>query len=309
MKVKKFVKMKVRGSQGTWKKTDFSVREDGVLLNTYGKNENSPIFVGQDFIDAGLPMPTLDLNYDDYSPEEQALALTIDSARVELSEESREAIEKWLSGEEDREKARMAKLNDRDNQNAFLRQHGYRWERKNYYASGPGELWTGWFLFDADGNEIIGEVEIGDQPVKTGRNLKALLTELGYYGDAEKTALEAKRERDAKRSEMRQKVRAFLDSTEGEKAVSDAKPFRISDINVSRNEFKVEPNAAIYHLVWNGSDGDNWSYNNDGMYISYRYPYDADVAAALEFLKGNSEDEDLEGANYAAYLDTTIDQV
>lgn len=305
MKVKKFVKMKIKGSDGKWKSTDFSVREDGILLNTYGENENAPLFVGQDFIDAGLPIPRPDLNYEDYSAEEQALALTINHPRVELSTESQAVIDKWLSGEEEREKARMAQLNDRNNQNTFLREHGFKWERKDYYASTPGELWTGWFLYDADGNEIIGEKEIGDQRVKTGRNLKALLTELGYYGDEAKEALEAKRERDLKRFEMRKIIRDFLDSHEGEKDVSDAKSFSISEVD--RSKFKIE-DTAIFHLVWNGSDGDNWSYNNDGMYISYRYPYNADVVDALVFLKDNYKEEDLEGANYAAYLDTVIDQ-
>ena len=156
MKVKKFVKMKVKGSDGKWKNTDFSVREDGVLLNTYGKNENSPIFVGQDFVDAGLPLPTPDLDWDAYSIDEQNLALTINHPRVELTAESREIIEKWLSGEEDREKERIARLEDWNNQNAFLKSRGYRWEKRGVYHSNPGEMVDAWFLLGPDGEVVCG---------------------------------------------------------------------------------------------------------------------------------------------------------
>ena len=291
MKVKKFVKMKVQNSKGIWQNTDFSVREDGVLLNTYGKNENAPIFVGQDFIDAGLPMPKLDLDFEDYSEAEQALALTIDHPRVELTSESREALEKWLSGEEDREKERMARLNDKNNQNAFLKARGYRWEKRGVYHSNPGELVDAWFLLGPDGEVVCGwKDSITEELASTGPSLKNLLTELGYYGQEAIDRAEAKAKEAAARREMRAKVDAYFaddenrtgETFENAQSLFTAPPIEIEK-HYPRRQFRIEKDC-MWHEAWNSSDGDDWSRNNSSYGIARQYKFNAEIAECLRKL-------------------------
>lgn len=286
VRVKKFVKMKVKGSDGRWKNTDYSVREDGVLLNTYG-NENAPIFVGQDFVDAGLPMPKIDCDWDAYSTEEQNLALTIDHPRVELTSESREIIEKWLSGEEYREKDRMARLNDRNNQNAFLKSKGYRWEKKRLYIGGEiGEVVEDWILRDLNGKAVI-DFKDGGGWVKAIGDLKRILTQLGYYGQAAIDQLTAEDAARLARHEARVRVDAYFQARshnppETVPATVAKQSFTIA--KSSRTRYAVA-DGEIWVRIYNGMDGDDWSLNNDGMFISAPYPYNAEIVADLELLR------------------------
>ena len=291
MKVKKFVHMKVKGSDGKWKATNFTVREDGVLLNTYGENENAPIFVGQDFIDAGLPMPKLDLDFEDYSEAEQALALTIDHPRVELTPESREIIEKWLSGEEDREKERMARLNDKNNQNAFLKARGYRWEKRGVYHSNPGEVIDAWFLLDPDGEVVCGwKDSITEELASTGPSLKTLLTDLGYYGQEAIDKAEAEAQARAERRQMREKVDAYFandanltgETFESAEAEFTTRPIMIEK-HYPRRQFRIESDC-IWHESHNTSDGDDWRFNNSSYGIANQYKFNADIAECLRKL-------------------------
>ena len=286
MRVKKFVKMKVKGSDGRWKNTDYSVREDGVLLNTYG-NENAPIFVGQDFIDAGLPLPQADLDWNEYSEEVQNLALTIDHPRVELTPESREMIDKWLSGEEDREKDRMARLNDRNNQNAFLTSKGYHWKKKRLYIGGEiGEVVEDWTLIAPTGEAVIDFTDGGGWVKQIG-NLKRVLTELGYYGQEATDKLTAEDAARLARREARVRVDAYFQAHPHNppEIVPEAiakQSFTIA--TSSRTRYAVTENE-IWVRIYNGMDGDDWSLSNDGMFISAPYPYDAGIVADLELLR------------------------
>lgn len=176
---------------------------------------------------------------------------------------------------------RAREKTERDAQNAFLRQHGYRWEKRRYYASGPGDMWEGWFLLNAEGEVVRGEKEIGEEAVPYGRDIKDLLTELGYYGEDAKAEREAAIADRKMRRAAREAVDAFFKETPGEPAVSDAPPFAIDR---SPNRYKID-DTGIFMLVYNGSDGDDWSRNNDGMHISSRYPLDTEITAALELLK------------------------
>ena len=292
MRVKKFVKMKVRNSKGVWQNTDYSVREDGVFLNTYGNNENAPIFVGQDFIDAGLPMPKPDLNFEDYSEAEQALALRIDHPRVELTEASREIIEKWLSGEEDREKERKARLDDRNNQNAFLKSKGYRWQKTRVYLHGPGEVADAWTLLNSDGEEVIGaKVGVsGEEVIQTGTTVKALLTELGYYGEDAKREAEEQETARQERVAMREKIDAYFsndanrtgETFEDAQAEFTARPIQIEK-HYPRRQFRIESDC-IWHESHNRSDGDDWSLNNCDYGIARQYNFDSQIADCLRKL-------------------------
>ena len=290
MDVKKFVKMKVKGSDGKWKNTDFSVRQDGVLLNTYGKNENAPIFVGQDFVDAGLPLPQDDLDWHEYSTDEQNLALTIDHARVELTSESREIIEKWLSGEEDREKERTARLEDKNNQNAFLQSKGYRWEQKRLYIGGEiGDIVENWILLDPNGEAVI-DFKDGGGWVKEIGNLKSILTQLGYYGQEAIDRSQAEAEARSERRQMRAKVDAYFaddanrtgETFENAQAEFTTRPVVIEN-HYPRRQFRIE-NDCIWLESHNQSDGDDWSLNNCDYGIARQYKFDTEIAECLRSL-------------------------
>lgn len=289
MRVKKFVKMRIKGSDGRQKNTDYSVREDGVLLNTYG-NENSPIFVGQDFIDAKLPMPQPDLDWTEYSEEEQSLALTINHPRVALMPESREMIDRWLSGEEDREKERIARLDDKNNQNAFLTSKGYRWEKKRLYIGGEiGDIVEDWILLDPSGAAVI-DFQDGGGWVKQIGDLKHILTKLGYYGQEAIDKAESEAAARATRREMRTKVDAYFNNEtnrtgetyEDAQSLFTARPVQIEK-HYPRRRFRIE-NDCIWLEAHNRSDGDDWSLNNCDYGIATQFKYDQEIADCLRKL-------------------------
>lgn len=289
MRVKKFVKMRIKGSDGRQKNTDYSVREDGVLLNTYG-NENSPIFVGQDFIDAKLPMPQPDLDWTEYSEAEQNLALTINHPRVQLTPESREMIDRWLSGEEDREKERMVRLDDKNNQNAFLTSKGYRWEKKRLYIGGEiGDMVEDWILLDPSGAAVI-DFQDGGGWVKQIGDLKHILTKLGYYGQEAIDKAESEAAARATRREMRTKVDAYFNNEtnrtgetyEDAQSLFTARPVQIEK-HYPRRRFRIE-NDCIWLEAHNRSDGDNWSLNNCDYGIATQFKYDQEIADCLRKL-------------------------
>lgn len=289
MRVKKFVKMRIKGSDGRQKNTDYSVREDGVLLNTYG-NENSPIFVGQDFIDAKLPMPQPNLDWAEYSEAEQSLALTINHPRVALMPESREMIDRWLSGEEDREKERIARLDDKNNQNAFLTSKGYRWEKKRLYIGGEiGDIVEDWILLNPSGAAVI-DFQDGGGWVKQIGDLKHILTKLGYYGQEAIDKAESEAAARATRREMRTKVDAYFNNEtnrtgetyEDAQSLFTARPVQIEK-HYPRRRFRIE-NDCIWLEAHNRSDGDNWSLNNCDYGIATQFKYDQEIADCLRKL-------------------------
>ena len=266
---------------------------DALLLSASHENKGTPFFLSADLEEAGITVkPSLPPS--EYSEEELKHALRLNDPRVtygNIYEGEKENIDAWLTGEFDSpeasKKARYdskqdEKKEERNRQNAFLREKGYKWEKRGYYASGPGEMWEGWFLIDPDGEVIRGEKEIGEEAVPYGIKVETLLTQLGYYGQEALDKLNAEVEHHKARAEAKERVESFFEANESELDVSDERPFSIS--KTSRTEYKVSEDG-IFKLIYNGMDGDNWSYNNDGMYISRRYPYNADIAADLEFLK------------------------
>lgn len=73
-----------------------------------------------------------------------------------------------------------------------------------------------------------------------------------------------------------------------EVAPEDAVLFAIDD---SSDRYKHVPQTTqLFVLTWNGADGDVWSANNDGQYISRRHDVSEDVIRAVMYLKRRFEE-------------------
>ena len=246
--------------------------EDGMLVTPQGQG----MLIGDEVKEAGFSIADTKVPASELPATLKDLVLRVGDNRGHVVEKRESHAERAARAAEERKK-----------QNAFLKERGYRWVKKDYYASGPGELWAGWFLLNPDGIEVIGWQEIGEEPVQTGPPLETILTDLGYYGDEARAALQAKREHAQLRKVAMLQVMRHI-KTEPHTptpAIPDSKNAK-SLSSMSRAKYLVT-DEGIWHWRWNGSDGDDWTWNNDGMYIASRYDYSLEVARAIEFLQRN----------------------
>ena len=248
------------------------VRQDGVILAA-----GNPLFVGDDFTEAGLPAPKVNQKWEDYSSEEQALALTIDHPRVEWKEKPE--IRAWLNGE-------IVEEDTRERQNEFLRSKGFRWAKRGIYHSGDGDMVDRWFLLNPEGQAVVGYKDGGFDLIPFG-SVKDILTGLGYYGQAAIDQAEAEEKASAERREMHEKVDAYFNDDANR--VDDGEPnFTTRPIQIEsfmpRRQFYIEPDG-IWLDVYNSADGDDWSRNNTDYGIASKYRYDAEIVNCLEVLK------------------------
>ena len=249
--------------------------ENGMLIGT----NRLPMVIGDELKDAGFTASDLTSDVDSLPEALAEIVLRVGENRGHLVER-RETPEERKA----REKA------ERDAQNAFLREKGYRWEKRNFYCSGEvGDIVDYWALLDPDGTEVVGKRDGGGRIEEFGY-VKGLLRQLGYYGqDAidEHNARVAEQERvAAERSEAREKVDAYFENATPHTPTPDLEERSLSLISISassRTRYAIT-DKGIWKLIYNGMDGDDWSYNNYSMYMASRYDYDADVAEAIEFL-------------------------
>lgn len=248
------------------------VRQDRVILAA-----GNPLFVAEDFSNAGLPVPKANQKWEAYTEAEQALALTIDHPRVEWKEKPE--IRAWLNGE-------IVEEDTRERQNEFLRSKGYKWQKRSVYNSGEGELEDCFFLFDPDGNAVVGYKDGGFDLLPFG-NVKEILTSLGYYGQEAIDKAEAEEKASADRRDMREKVDAYFNDDANRLDNSEpnftTRPIQIESF-MPRRQFYIEPDG-IWMDTYNSADGDDWSCNNTDYGIASKYRYDAEIANCLEALK------------------------
>ena len=272
MKATKIIVVKITGSENKITPMSCKVRQDGVLT----KGPDFPIFVGDDFTEAGVPLPKINQKWDDYSAQEQALALTIDHPRVEWKEKSE--IRAWLNGE-------VIEEDTRERQNDFLKSKGYRWSKRGVYNSGEGDMEDRWFMLDPSGNAVIGYKDGGFDLIPFG-SVKEILIELGYYGQEAIDKAETEKKASADRRGMRKKVEDFFNSPalETPEAVTfSVPPIRIES-HMPRRQFRIIEGEALWIEVHNTADGDNWALNNCDYGIARRYPFDAKIADNLHQL-------------------------
>ena len=267
----KVVVVKITGSNNEIKVMSAKLRQDGVLV----KGPNFPLFVSDDFVEAGLPIPKVNQKWEAYSPVEQALALTIDHPRVEWKEKPE--IRAWLNGE-------VVEEDTRERQNEFLRSKRYKWQKRSIYHSGDGEMVDRWLLLDPDGKIVVGVKDGGFDLIPFG-NVKSILTELGYYGQEAIDKEAAEKKASTERREMRDEV--FNHFAQYPIETPDQVSFETQPIylesHMPRRRFRIEGDA-LWIERHNTSDGDDWSLNNCDYGIASRYPFDAKIADYLRTL-------------------------
>ena len=277
---------------------------DSVILQTDGNGKGTyPLLLASDLEAAGVKAEA-GIPYTDCTPEIQALALRLDDPRIKWGHvyaEEREDVEAWIAGELDDpkdgttnrvEKERAAEKEERKRQNAFLKEKGYRWEKRGVYLYGPGEMADGWFLLDPDGEVVRGSEPAmgGEEIVETGKPVKILLTELGYYGQEAIEVLAVQREELAEHRKMREAVDAYFKNEAnrtGEKFDDAESEFTTKAIYIEshypRRRFRIETDA-LWHESHNTSDGDMWSLNNSDYGIATQFKFDETIADYLRKL-------------------------
>ena len=277
---------------------------DSVILQSDSNGKGTyPLLLVSDVEAAGVKAEA-GIPYTDCPPEVQVLALRLDDPRIKwghVYDKEREDVEAWIAGELDDpndgttrrvEKKRESEKEERKRENAFLQEKGYRWEKKQLYFFGPGEFDDVWVLRGPDGELAIdAKVAIsGEESIQTGTTVKALLTQLGYYGQEAIDRAEAEAEASAERREMRAKVDAYFadDSNRtGEKFENAESLFTSTPIEIEkhypRRQFRIERDC-IWREAWNSSDGDDWRFNNSNYGIAVQFKFDEEIADCLRKL-------------------------
>lgn len=175
---------------------------DSVILQSDGNAKGTypqllPLLLRSDLEEAGVEAEA-DVPYEDCSAEVQALALRLDDPRIKwghIYKGEREDVELWLEGkidspEDGRDYRKgMYKRDSQEQQNAFLRSKGYRWEKREQYFDCLEDWREDWHLINPEGEAVIGTDEVGigcDTVVGHYGDIKKVLKELGYYGGEEK---------------------------------------------------------------------------------------------------------------------------
>ena len=274
-----FANVIIKTSDGKTRDFGLKIDENGLLIHV-----GSPLFVAADLETAGVPAPTPSLKPEEYDPEILKHALHLDSPRVTLVDDKyADKVKRMLAGEPE---------DTRERQNAFLREKGYRWEKKQLYFFGPGEFDDVWVLRGPDGDLVIdAEVAVsGEESILTGTTVEALLTKLGYYGQEAINRAEAETAARKSRREMRAKVDTYFadDANRTGETYEDAESlFTVRPITIEkhypRRQFRIETDC-IWREAWNSSDGDDWRFNNSDYGIAVQFKFDAEIADCLRKL-------------------------
>lgn len=262
----------------------FQDGENGLLLNG-----NFPLFIGADLQAAGIPASSVNRKaYWEIDADVLQHALRITDNRVHWDRDKHPRLAAALDGDIDALNKSQWDARERKRENAFLATKGYHWEQRSFYVGGEiADVVTRNFLIDAAGEAVIG-CKPAAFGIATFGNLHRLLTELGYYGV---DALNAMRAADAREAEQR-RLRGIIDdanlhwSNDAGEAMPVPKHVKCTQaFRGRRTMYGVEGTKHLWVRLYNGADGDNWDLNNDGMFMSFRFPYDAEVAAAIEALQ------------------------
>ena len=257
--------------KGTTKKVLFQATENayGMLVNPQGHG----MLIGEDITAAGFTPADAQVPIQELPTALKDLVLRVGDNRGHLVEE--------------KENRAIAARKERNKQNAFLKRNGYRWEKRGYYASEPGEKWEGWCLVtddapreaNIDGSEIIGWTAIGEEAVQTGIPVHELLTELGYYGEEKKQSLLAQRERSAAREEAIEKVETFFENATAVEAPTSAPDFKEAKTITANDKSKYQLVGTDQVWVW------KWDLWEREYFPAYLYDVPQEVAKAIRLLQ------------------------
>ena len=256
---------------GTTKKVLFQATENayGMLVNPKGHG----MLIGEDITAAGFTPADAQVPIQELTPALQELVLRVGDNRGHKVEE--------------KENRKVAAQKERRKQNAFLKANGYRWEKRGYYASEPGEKWEGWCLVtddaprqaNVDGTEVIGWHAVGEEAVQTGIPLHELLIELGYHGEDAKQALIAQRERSAARQDALEKVEDFFENATAVEAPTSAPDFKEAKVLSANYKSKYLLTSPDQVWVW------KWDLWEREYFPAYLYDIPREVAEAIRLLQ------------------------
>ena len=262
--------------KNTTKRIMFPAREvEGYLVSPQG----TAMVVGEDVAAAGFKSADFQKPFEQLTDAQREIVLHVGDNRGHMVKKRETPTERKA-----REKA------ERDKQNTFLKERGYRWEKRNFYCSGDiGDLVERWFLIDSDGEAVVGAKDGGGFIAEFG-SVKSILTELGYYGqEAIDKAAEETKDRE-ERHQMRAKVDDYFadDANRTGEIFEDAQSqFTVHPIKIEkhypRRQFRIESDC-IWHERHNSSAGDDWALNNCDYGIATQYKLDAEIADCLRSL-------------------------
>ena len=261
--------MKITNPAGKTTSRGFEIDRDGIVRNPtnhdpmfFAGRESEPIRVHEESVE--IP------NSSDQFAVEQFLAGNCTSIRA--------GVDMFYAKRAEEKKA------EQKAENEFLRSKGYRWEKRSLYNSGPGEMQDRWLLLDPDGEIVVGYKDAGFDLLPFG-NVKSVLTELGYYGQAAIDEADAAERTSAARREMREAIfNHFAQyAIETPAQANFETPAIYIDSYMPRRRFRIESDA-LWIERHNTADGDDWSINNCDYGIASRYPFDATIADYLRQL-------------------------
>ena len=262
--------------KGSEKRVMFPATEtdDGMLVSPQGQ----PMVIGDEITAAGFKASDVQIPIAELADEIKPLVLRVGDNRGHLVERRETPSERKA-----REQA------ERERQNAFLAERGFKWEKRSFYHSDPGDFVEYWALINPDGKEVVGKKDGGGWIKEVG-SVKRILTDLGYYGQETIDKAEAEAEVRAERREMRAKVDAYFDDKsnrinepcENAESQFTARPVAIEK-HYPRRQFRIESDC-IWLETHNSSDGDDWSLNNCDYGIAYKYQFDPEIAECIRKL-------------------------
>lgn len=171
----------------------------------------------------------------------------------------------------------------RDEQNALLRKHGYRWQKitqdwlddMDDYVTRPG-----WHLYAPDGRDV----SVSQALDEINRGAGVVLAEKAEQQRAAEERARRVAEIKAEIAEARQLIIEQGDMPKLDSLPVGERVLDTSNIMGSGDTFIIT-NEHIYYLEFNGMDGDDWSRSNVGGAIGWRIEYDWASAGRLREMR------------------------
>lgn len=172
---------------------------------------------------------------------------------------------------------------DRQQQNAALKQSGYKWTKFTsewLEDNDDFETTPGWHLYAPDRREV--DVAQAFDEINRGRD--TVLAEIKAQNQADKLNRERRRQIRVGIEAISQYICEHGEKPETNEFPTGETLLDSRNIYGSGDAFVIEPDNAIWFLVKNGMDGDNWSRNNLPGHIAYRLPANETIATNLRQL-------------------------
>ena len=259
---------------------------DSVILMTGGKGKGTyPILL--DLKAAGIEGSWHRVAYEACPAEVQAIAVRLDDPRIDYD---REDVDAWIAGElddpEDGGKTRVEletekREDTRKAKNAFLKQKGYAWKKKNVYLYDQGDTASGWMLVAPDGSIVIDAVAsiCGQEVVQTG-DFEDIITDLGYYGEEAIDAMHEEKAARQKCIEARETLDAYFNNASAHDVDPPANP-RLDLINLGGTARYAIDADGVWHL--RAQEDGTWA--NYRGYFAVRYDLNSEVVEAIKLLQ------------------------